>query len=209
LTKTLIYSKRHLIVFFNIARADNHDAMCCQPLFHSVDYAGLFQMIGFDGCLVHPKTKPFFWEPESAPEGQHPTGFLQYGVRIESKRHVVFEMADYHYLVQFDFKEVFPEGKNDPIYQIDGVEIHDGDVEYSLDCDDVFYRPYVVQVMDIVKHSMSAMTTGEHECAKSKFQGLQSIVQNLDEISAKVQAKMIQEEMDARAAANDAPRHRF
>ena len=197
-----------ILDIFNKARADNRNVLCTQPLFHSVDYAGLFQMIGFDDCPIHPKARPHFLCPDMAPEGQHPTGFLQFGARVESKRHVVFEMGDYHYLVRFDFKEFIPENESQAVYQIDELEIHDGDVRYDLDCEDEFYRTHMTKVMGIVGRSMAAMARDDHDYAKAEFANLQPLVQDLDEISAKMQAQIAQQEMDARMAANNGPHNR-
>ena len=111
-------------IFLNKSN-ENSDVLCVQPLIFFENYNRLFQMIGFNEIPVHPKIRKKILFPEIPPEGEHPTGFLQFGAEIRRKSHVIFEIGDHSRLVRFDFKENYRESRDELFYQLDELQLWD------------------------------------------------------------------------------------
>jgi hypothetical protein len=194
-----------IMVFFNVATVSSHDILCATPLFFASNYGELFQMVGFVGCPLNPKEKRQILFPEQAPEGQHPTGFLQYGAKIQShtrnQSHAFFEIGDHHYLVRFDFKEAFRECEDIPIYQLDELTISDGGVDYNLDCEDETHRSFIKMAMEITKSTVSYMHDNDVANAMACFGEFKELAQILcdtsnqmmaDHTAAEIRAKQVE-----------------
>jgi hypothetical protein len=150
---------------------------------------GLFQFDSF--------YKSFFWlglrgspiankwkkrqakHPQSAMNGDHPTGYLCWGAKIESKQHVYFEMGDHASIVRFDFKV----NKNDqnPIafVQLDQMRIWDGGNCLDVNCSDPFYEGFINSVRGIISQTVVHLDNNETAQAKEAFKGLSPFIQKL------------------------------
>ena len=182
---------------------ENSNILCATPLIYSKDYVDLFNLIGFRKIPVHINGPREQLYPKNAPKGNHPTGFLQFGAAIRSKRHVVFEIGDYASLVRFDFKESYPEGHGEPIYQLDELQIWDGESDYSLDCEDEEYKKYIDSVISVISNTILAMSEGDYNRAKQKFGELNPVLQRLhdwsDQLDAEYNAEIMALEMRRRS----------
>lgn len=163
--------------------------ICVAPLIKETCYKDLFKRIGFDVMPIGPKGPKKFLYPSKAPEGQHPTAFLQFGVQIINPAHLVYELGDHARIMRFDFRENWPEGyeTREPFYQLDEINIWDGDVRYSIDCEDAFYLTSVQGAMNISKDVILAMWRQDPwDIIKGKFDTLTLVIKELDEISVRL-----------------------
>lgn len=165
--------------------ADNGH-VCIEPQLKEACYEDLFKHFGFQVMPVDPKGPKKVLYPETAPDGQHPTGFLQFGMQILSPAHVIFELGDHARIMRFDCRENWPEGyeQRDPFYQLDQIRIWDGDVEYHINCEDDAYYGVMCDAIDVTKSIVQAMWFSEPwDQVKQRFESLSLIIQTLDDIS--------------------------
>jgi hypothetical protein len=201
--------ERVMSVFHQHAARD-FEAICVNPIFHAPNYNALFAMLGFDEIPVNPKCQKKIIHPEVAPDGAHPTGFLQFGAQIIRKNHVVFELGNYARIVRVDLKEYWPEVMGDePRYQMDEIRIWDGGDEFYVDCEDDFYRPQLTQVVDVISNVIQCMWNEKYDDAVVAFDGLSSIIHDLNDISEKLtaqhNAQMIENQLRARENPTNTP----
>ena len=126
------------------------------------------------------------------------------------KDHVVFELGDYARILRIDLKEDWPESMGDePRYQMDEIRIWDGGDEFDMDCEDVFYRPQLVQIIDLVSNVIQCMWNEKYDDAVSAFDGLSSIIRDLNDISEKLtaqhNAQMLENQLKARENPTNTP----
>ncbi len=166
--------------------------------FSAADNEGLFQALGFETCPVNPKgQKQLIW-PETAPSGQHPSGFLQFGVCAVNFKHYFLEMGDHTALIRLDLKENTIEGYNNrTIFQLDEVHIWNGPDQYRIDCGKEFYRPYTMMTCGVVKRVIENMGNWDYEGAKTAFQDIYDVTDDLDQ----ARALMVSEQNAQRLAA--------
>jgi len=177
-----------LSAFFGLKSKENTETVCVQPLIYFDNYNRLFEMIGFQEIPVKPKGIKKLLYPETSPEGEHPTGFLQFGAEVRSNKHVIFEMGNHSTLVRFDFKENYPEGKDEPIYQLDELQIWDGDIQFKIHCDDRLHKPYLSLISKIISNSIQFLWNECYQDAKKSFETLDNVIRNLHDLSDQYQA---------------------
>ena len=167
---------------------ENNSVVCNQPLVHFENYNRLFQTIGFAEIPVHPKGEKLIRYPKNAPLDEHPTGFLQFGAQIKSKKHVIFEIGNFNWLIRYDFKQSYPEAQDTPICQLDELQIWDGDVRFHLDCEDRAYKPCIDLVTKIVSNTIKSMWEENYQGAKAEFEKMGDVIKNLNDLSDRNQA---------------------
>lgn len=165
--------------------------ICSTPLIKKSNFNDLLKLIGFiEEIPVHPKARKRLFYPEVAPKDQHPTAFLQFGVEMNDRTHVVFEMGDHSRLIRFDFRENWTEGYSStmPFYQLDELQIWDGAECYSIDCEDEIYKPHILGCIAAVKLTIRAMWEQKNwDEVKECFEKLTFVIDGLDDLNAQLE----------------------
>lgn len=187
-----------LMTLFRLFGADSEPKISI-PLFKFKTAAEAFQWIGFGGAPVDDsRGNKLAKYPVQAMNGDHPTGFLHWGAKLETRKHCFFEIGNYDKIVRFDFRVNYSEVNNNPFIQLDELTIENGNDILSVNCADDYYLGFIANLSAVISETVVYLNRDETDMAKASFAKLKPFVDQLYEWERQADMQLAQERAEMR-----------